>query len=105
MTLHELNQIASEARSHDGKASKMETIRKRLSEIRNGEFPLMVAYKNLGHWQEEIRSPIEGIINEHGADLIRILELRLDASARQERVLAKQKREQLSAYISDEEAA
>lgn len=103
MTLEELNALSSQARAHDSSAMKAETLAATLAAIRNGEPPLMVRYKGLGHWQDDVRSAIEGVINEHGADLLRIVEMRLAAHARQEKTFAKAKREQLSTIVSIKE--
>lgn len=105
MTLEELNGLSSDARAHETKAMKAEALATSLAAIRNGEAPLMVRYKGLGGWQDDVRSAIEGVINEHGADLLRIVEMRLAAHARQEKTFARAKRDQLSTIVSVEEAA
>ena len=105
MNLQELNDLNSGANSHDGKAGRIENLANRLAELRKSDQPLMVAYKSMGNWDGEIRSVIEGIINEHGSDLLRIVEMRFAASARQERASAKMKREQISDFLSSSEVA
>lgn len=91
MKLDELNELKSDADKFQREASNIKGLSDRLAHIRNGEKPLMVAYKELGNWNEHVKSAIEGIINECGCDLLRIVEMRLDAKARLKREQARQK--------------
>lgn len=105
LTLQQLQAIESEARTCDSKASAAKRLEECLARIRTSEQPLMVRYKGLGHYQDEIRSAIEGIINEHGADLLRIVEMRNAAFARDCRVRATQLRAQLATVVAPEPEA
>ena len=62
---------------------------------------LTVIY-GLGNWQDEIRSLVEGVINEFGADLLRIVEMRQEAFARKCKTEAAAKRMQLATIVAEE---
>lgn len=101
MTLDELNQLKKEAERCQREASCAKTLRDKMVSIRNGEKPLMVAYKALSNWDDSIKSAIEGIINECGHDLLRIVEMRQDARARLKSEQAKQKLAVISAALGE----
>jgi hypothetical protein len=103
-TLAELQELEFGARTADRKAADAKRLQERLAAIRNGEKPLMVAYKDMGSWEGEARSAIEGVINECGADLLRIVEMRQEAFARRMTVEARQKRAALHAMVDPEPA-
>lgn len=75
---------------------------RKLAAIRNGEKPLMVAYREMGNWDVHLKSAIEGIINECGNDLLRIVEMRKDAYARLKSEQAKQKLAAISAALGEQ---
>lgn len=101
MTLDELNTLKEEAERCQREASRAKSLRDKMASIRNGEQPLMVAYKGLGSWNDSIKSAIEGIINECGHDLLRIVEMRQDAHVRLKNEQAKQKLAALSAALGE----
>lgn len=103
LTLGELNRLNSEASAADGKAARVALLQEQLRNIRVGDAPLMVAYKSMGHWQDEAKSLIEGVINEFGADLLRIVEMRQEAFARQCKTEAATKRAQLATMVAAEQ--
>lgn len=103
-TLVELQALESGARAADQKAAQAKRLQERLAAIRNGEKPLMVAYKGISHWDSDVLSAIEGVINECGADLLRIVEMRQEAFARRMTVEARQKRAALHAIVDPEPA-
>lgn len=102
MTLDELNQLKKEAERCQHEASRAKTLRDKMVSIRNGERPLMDAYKALSNWDESIKSAIEGVINECGHDLLRIVEMRQDALARLKSEQAKQKLAAISAALGEQ---
>ncbi|TEA78678.1 hypothetical protein [Allopusillimonas ginsengisoli] len=99
MTLDELNALKKEADNFHWESCRAKELSDKLAGIRNGEKPLMVAYKELGNWNDRIKSAIEGIINECGHDLLRIVEMRHDAHARLKSEQAKQKLAVISAAL------
>jgi hypothetical protein len=103
LTLKELKALESEASAMDYKAVRSRSMEQSLAAIRTGDKPLMVAYKS---WlPDDVKSAIEGIINEHGADLLRIVEMRQAAFARQCKVAAAEKRAQLATVVAPEPEA
>lgn len=100
LTLGELNRLNSDATAADAKASRASMVQDQLQKIRVGDAPLMVVYKNMGHWQDEAKSLIEGVINEFGADLLRIVEMRQEAFARRCKTEAATKRAQLATMVA-----
>lgn len=102
MTLDDLNALKKEAESLHWEAAKAKELSKKLANIRNEENPLMVAYKQLGNWNDHVKSAIEGIINECGSDLLRIVEMRQDAYARLKSEQSKQKLAAISAALGDQ---
>lgn len=102
MTLDELNQLKREASECQGEARRAKELRDRLAAIRTGDKPLMPAYKDLGHWNEHVKSAIEGIINECGHDLLRIVEMRQDAFARLKSEQARQKLAAIDAALGEQ---
>ena len=103
-TLIELQALESGARAADQKAAQAKRLQERLAAIRTGEKPLMVVYKEIGNWEEATKSAIDGVINECGADLLRIVEMRQEAFARRMTVEARQKRAALHAMVDPEPA-
>lgn len=101
-TLAELNALDNSAKVAERKAEAAKHLQSRLQAIRNGDKPLMVAFKGLGHWEDPVRSAIEGVINECGADLLRIVEMRQEAFARRCTVEARQHRAALAAAVDPE---
>ncbi len=102
LSLSELNGLKSEADAADRKAARSGILQEQLRQIRIGDAPLMVAYRNLGHWQDDIKSLIEGVLNEFGADMLRIVEMRQDAFARKCKTEAAAKRAQLLTVVAEE---
>ena len=82
MKLDDLNEMERQAKQGDARAAAARRLQAQIAEIRKGDVPLMVAYKNMGYSHDAMKSAIEGVINEHGADLLRILEMRQLAFAR-----------------------
>lgn len=105
LTLKQLQKLASEVDSLDGKAAACKRLSDRLAAIRNGEKPLIGAYKALCSWEAEVQSAIEGVINELGPDLLRIAEMRNDAAARRFKVEAAAKRSALGEWVANEKSA
>lgn len=103
LSLSELNALKAEADVADRSAASSAALQERLRQIRIGDAPLMVAYKNLGHWQDDIRSLIEGVLNEFGADMLRIIEMRQEAFARKCKTEAAAKRAQLLTVVAEEQ--
>lgn len=103
LSLSELNALKAEADVADRRAASSAALQERLRQIRIGDAPLMVAYKNLGHWQSDIRSLIEGVLNEFGADMLRIIEMREEAFARKCKTEAAAKRAQLLTVVAEEQ--
>lgn len=101
-TLNELRALEGEAGKMELRATAAKQMQERMAAIRTGETPLMVAYKGLGHWQNEIQSLIEGVINEFGTDLLRIVEMRQEAFARKCKTEAQAKRAHLQAFVDAE---
>lgn len=99
MTLDELNNLKKQADEDRRAAAAAKNLSAELAAIRNGEKPLMVAYKGLGSWNEHLKSAIEGIINECGSDLLRIAEMRLESQARHKSVQSRQKLAALEAAL------
>ncbi len=102
LSLSKLNALKAEADVADRRAASSAELQERLRQIRIGDAPLMVAYKNLGHWQNDIRSLIEGVLNEFGADMLRIIEMRQEAFARKCKTEAAAKRAQLLTVVAEE---
>lgn len=102
MTLDELNALKKEADALHWEAQRARELSQSLAAIRNGEKPLMPAYKALGNWNDKTISAIEGIINECGSDLLRIVEMRQDAYARLKSEQSKQKLAAISAALGDQ---
>lgn len=101
MKLEELNELKKEASACEDRARRANQMADDLASIRNGETPLMVAYKNMGAWNEDKKPLIEGVINEFGADILRVIEMRQEAYARQQRAMAKQKHAALAAVLGE----
>ncbi len=103
LSLSELNALKTEADVADRRAASSAALQERLRQIRIGDAPLMVAYKNLGHRENDIRSLIEGVLNEFGADMLRIIEMRQEAFARKCKTEAAAKRAQLLTVVAEEQ--
>ena len=103
MTLDELNKLQSEARACDSRASTAERLRAALQAMRVSDKPLMVAYKALRAWDDATQSAIEGVINEFGVHLLRIVELRQEAYIRKCKTEADAHRAALGAFVTFEE--
>lgn len=103
LSLSELNALKAEADVADRRAASSAELQERLRQIRIGDAPLMVAYQNLGHWQDDLRSLIEGVLNEFGADMLRIIEMRQEAFARKCKTEAAAKRAQLLTVVAEEQ--
>lgn len=102
MKLDDLNQLKKASEKDQNEASNAKNLSLKLAAIRNGEKPLMVAYKEISNWDTNIKSAIEGIINECGNDLLRIVEMRQDAYARLKNEQAKQKLAAISAALGEQ---
>ena len=102
MTLNELNELERQAKVAEAKAASAKRLQVKLANIRTGERPLMAAYKAMGAWDDDAKSAIEGIINEHGSDLLRIVELRQVAFARSCAAQASTHRLAITALLGEE---
>lgn len=101
-TLKELNELENAALVAERKARDTRHVQESLRSIRIGDKPLMVVYKGMGHWEEHMKSLIEGVINECGPDLLRIVEMRQEAFARRCTAQARQMRAALAAAVDPE---
>lgn len=99
MTLEELNKLKSDAEKCERESTHAKSLSAKLAKIRNGDAPLMVAYKGISNWEPVLKGVIEGVINECGADLLRIVEMRQDAYARLKSEQARQKLAAIDAAI------
>jgi len=103
MTLDELNKLKSDAQKDESRSRSHKALQDRLAGIRNGDKPLMAAYGDLNSWGDdpEIKASIERVINEHGADLLRIAEMRQEAISRSCAASARQKQAALAEFMGD----
>lgn len=103
-TLADLKRFEAEANTHAHKAKRATDLAERLAGIRNGDRPLMVAYKAIHSYESELQSAIEAVLNECGPELLRIAEMRQTAFARSESAKAAMVRAQLATVVAMEAA-
>lgn len=103
LTLKELNDLCVSAENLERKANDKDTRAKRIAGIRNGEFKLTRWLSDCASYNNESADLIRNVIDEHSADLLRLIEMRLAAEARELRVSAQIKREQLATIVAPEQ--
>ena len=104
MSLDQLKDFNREADNLSGQSSRYEGAQKILASTRNGPRPLSVALQEvIGRWKyggdEIARAELYSVLDEMGADIYRIAEMRLAAKARLYKVKAAQRRAIVTASI------
>jgi len=107
MKLSELNDLLVRSRKAQRQAADAEKRRHDLARIRDhvAKAPLMPWLKGPGVWSSELSSLIEGVINEHSAALLLVLEARQSALAQQSAAEHALLNAQLAALVDPEEAS
>ena len=103
-TLKQLNELQSNQARALAQAGRSKRFQERLAIVRTSDKPLMVWMKGSGQYEADLRDYIEGVINEFGPELLRVLELRQEALARKHSAEAAVIRAQLATVV-DEEAS
>jgi hypothetical protein len=105
LTLRDLEKIQSDIDGLERQARDTQNLEKGIAGIRTGEKPLMDWYRDSSPYRQTEKSAIDGVINEFGPDLMRIVEMRLAALAREKKVAVATKRAQLATIVAVETAA
>lgn len=101
-TLSDLKTLDSDARSFETKSIHAHNMATALSNLRTGGKPLYRWLQEEGRYEEEVRSLLQGVINELGAHLVMVVEHRQMAFAFECSAKAAAKRATLAATVSPE---
>ena len=106
MNLGNLNQIANEEKDLLEKARRLDKQAERLAQQRNGMITLSKFIKDIDNrfsFEAEINAEVKRVTDSISHDVFRAVELKFAAEARELRIEAKLKNQQLKNFLPDNE--